>query len=87
MQFDKERRCLVEGGQRIVAIMRNYDSAEWERFLTAAPEIARALLSLLSRPDGCPMCDEGVLRKSSAAHWPECPYLAAHGALQKAGVL
>lgn len=51
MQFDRERRCLVEttGGARMVAIIRNFDAEDWEPFLVAAPAMARALMGVVAR--------------------------------------
>jgi hypothetical protein len=54
VQFDKERRCLVEGdgrGQRMVAVLRNYESDEWEAFLCGSRAMALALMAVLQWDD------------------------------------
>lgn len=88
MRFDKERRCLVEGhgqDQLMVAVLRNYDSADWEALLSAAPDLVRALRGVC-RLDRVPACwcqpgrDIGVY-----GHAEECA--AAMNALKKAGVI
>ncbi len=79
-QFDKERRCLVSNDQRMVAVLRNYESAEWEALLSAGPDMARALHSVfgsLTVNDG-----DALQVRVSRAQWD-----AIRAALTKAGVL
>lgn len=83
MQFDKERRCLVEGGQRMVAVLRNYEAEDWERLLTAAPDMGRALKELFGEAEHLSTCP--ALRDSKRACRPDCAQ--ARVALRKAGVL
>lgn len=40
-----------------------------------------AIKGILANPQGCPMCDAGVLRNPDKKHWPDCPYEIARAAL------
>lgn len=40
-----------------------------------------ALRAILAEPQGCPMCDAGVLRNDKKEHWDDCPYPKARAAL------
>lgn len=40
-----------------------------------------AIKKILANPQGCPMCDAGVLRNPDKKHWPDCPYEIARAAL------
>ena len=44
--FDKDRRCLIEDGTRMVAILRTEDADHWERFFLGAGGVVQALLAL-----------------------------------------
>jgi hypothetical protein len=81
--FDKERICLVEDGRRMVAVLRNFDAEEWEAFLKAAPDMARALLAFL--PDHGHTAECGYSGYPDHACSTECAN--ARAALSKAGVL
>lgn len=52
--YDSERRCIIEDGGRMVAIMRTVDAEEWERFILGGPRMARAVLEALERIEYIP---------------------------------
>lgn len=54
------------------------------RLIAAAPELLEALEAIRREPQGCPMCDAGVLRNKDKNHWPDCPYEMARAAIAKA---
>lgn len=43
--------------------------------------LREAILAILANPQGCPMCDAGVLRNPNKSHWDDCPYAMAREAI------
>lgn len=77
-------RGLIEDGSRMVAVFRRQDAREWETFLAAAPDMARALMRRL---DGCANTGSRV-RGCEEEEMPHlCASCEAKAALRKAGVL
>lgn len=86
-QFTKDRRCLTEAnGTVMVAVLRAQEAEEWEKFLQAAPLMARALLPMAARPceDFLPLKETCLNLSQNASK--RCPTCAARAALSAAGV-
>jgi plasmid stabilization system protein ParE len=45
--------------------------------------LEEALRAILDKPDGCPLCDSGVPRRTSGEHWDECPFENARKLLEE----
>jgi hypothetical protein len=43
-----------------------------------------AVRGIFANPQGCPMCDAGVLRNPDKGHWDDCPYEIARKTIGEA---